>query len=104
MRRILVDRDRARRAVKRGGAGRRADVDLDRLAGPYSDDELIETDSVLGALANDDAGAADLVRLHVFGGLSVEEAGAALGLSRASAYRTWNCARAWLRDALKQNR
>jgi RNA polymerase sigma factor (TIGR02999 family) len=103
MRRILIDRARSRRAAKRGGDGRLADVDLDRLAGSYSDDELIDTDSVLDALAGEDAAAADLVRLHVFGGLSVEEAGAALGQSRASAYRTWNYARAWLRDALKKN-
>jgi len=100
MRRILIDRARARRAEKRGG-GRRADVDLDALVGRYSDDELIDTDSVLDALTRDDADAADLVRLHVFGGLSVEEAGAALGLSRATAYRTWDFARAWLRDALR---
>jgi RNA polymerase sigma factor (TIGR02999 family) len=104
MRRILIDRARARRAEKRGGHGRREAIDLDGLAGPYSDDELINTDSVLDALAGDDAGAADLVRLHVFGGLSIEEAGTALGLSRAAAYRTWNYARAWLRDALKENR
>ena len=104
MRRILIDRARARRAAKRGGDGRRADVDPDRLAGPYSDDDLVDTDSVLDALAAEDAAAADLVRLHVFGGLSVEEAGTALGLPRATAYRTWNYARAWLRDAFTKNR
>jgi RNA polymerase sigma factor (TIGR02999 family) len=102
MRRILIDRARARRAAKRGGDGRRADVDLGGLAGRYSEDDLIDTDSVLDALAGDDPAAADLVRLHVFGGLSVEEAGAALGLSRATAYRTWDYARVWLRDALSR--
>jgi RNA polymerase sigma factor (TIGR02999 family) len=104
MRRILIDRARARRADKRGGQGRRANIELDQLAGQYTDDELIDTDSVLDALARDDADAADLVRLHVFGGLSVEEAGAALGLSRATAYRNWDFARAWLRDALQKSR
>jgi RNA polymerase sigma factor (TIGR02999 family) len=101
MRRILIDRARGRRAAKRGGDGQRADEDLDALAGRYSDAELIDTDSVLDALARDDAEAADLVRLRVFGGLTVEDAGAALGLARATAYRTWGYARAWLRDALK---
>jgi RNA polymerase sigma factor (TIGR02999 family) len=100
MRRILVDRARARRARKRGGDAERVAVELDRLAARYSDAELIDTDSVLDALAREDAEAADLVRLHVFGGLSVEEAGAALGMSRATAYRNWSFARAWLRAAL----
>src|SRR5262245_735578 len=83
MRRILIDRARARRATKRGGHGHRADEDLDALVGRYSDADLIDTDSVLDALAGEEADAADLVRLHVFGGLSIEEAGTALGLSRA---------------------
>src|SRR5262249_19874952 len=39
---------------------------------------------------------------RVFGGLSVEEAGAALGVSRAVACRNWKYARAWLRDALEK--
>jgi RNA polymerase sigma factor (TIGR02999 family) len=100
MRRILVDRARARRAQKRGGDSERLAVELDQLAARYSDAELIDTDSVLDALAREDAEAADLVRLHVFGGLSIEEAGAALGMSRAAAYRNWSFARAWLRAAL----
>jgi RNA polymerase sigma factor (TIGR02999 family) len=100
MRRILVDRARARRAAKRGGDREQAPAALDRLAARYSDAELIDTDSTLDALAREDAAAADLVRLHVFSGFSVEEAGAALGMSRATAYRNWSFARAWLRASL----
>jgi RNA polymerase sigma factor (TIGR02999 family) len=100
MRRILVDRARARGADKRGGNRQRLPLELDRLVARYSDAELIDTDSTLDGLAREDPEAANLVRLHVFGGLSVEEAGAALGMSRASAYRNWSFARAWLRDAL----
>ena len=103
MRRILVDRARARRAAKRGGGAERVAVELDQLAARYSDAELIDTDSALDALARADAEAADLVRLHVFGGLSVEEAGAALGMSRATAYRNWSFARAWLRVVLSRS-
>jgi RNA polymerase sigma factor (TIGR02999 family) len=103
MRRILVDRARARRAAKRGGDAERQAVELDQLAARYSDAELIDTDSVLDALAREDAEAADLVRLHVFGGLSIEAAGAALGMSRATAYRNWSFARAWLRAALSES-
>ncbi len=104
MRRILVDRARSRQAAKRGGDGQRLEIDLDQLAGRYSDDELIDTDSVLDDLARQDGDTAELVRLHVFGGLSIEEAGAALGLSRSAAYRTWDYARAWLRDAIRRPR
>jgi RNA polymerase sigma factor (TIGR02999 family) len=100
MRRILVDRARARRAEKRGGDRERVPAELDRLAARYSDAELIDTDSVLDSLSRIDTEAADLVRLHVFGGLSIEEAAAALGMSRATAYRNWSFARAWLRTAL----
>jgi RNA polymerase sigma factor (TIGR02999 family) len=103
MRRILVDRARARRAARRGGDAKRAVVELEQLVARYSDAELIDADSVLDALAREDAEAADVVRLHVFGGLSVEEAGAALGMSRATAYRNWSFARAWLRAALAES-
>jgi RNA polymerase sigma factor (TIGR02999 family) len=100
MRHILVDRARARLALKRGGERQRASVELDSLAGRYSDAELIDTDAALDALAAEDADAAELVRLHVFAGLSVGEAGSALGMSRTAAYRNWDYARAWLRTAL----
>jgi RNA polymerase sigma factor (TIGR02999 family) len=103
MRRILVDRARARRAEKRGGEQKRLNIELDQLATRYSDTELIDTDSVLDHLAKEDAHAADIVRLHVFGGLSIDEAGAVLGMSRATAYRNWSFARAWLRSALSNS-
>ena len=44
--------------------------------------------------------AAELAKLRVFGGLSVEEAGDALGIPRATAFRTWTYARAWLTSRL----
>lgn len=100
MRRILVDRARARLAAKRGGNGVRLTLELDQISGRYSDDEMIDTDSVIDRLAQEDSDAAVLVRMHVFGGFSIEEAGASLGMTRATAYRNWNYARAWLLDAI----
>jgi RNA polymerase sigma factor (TIGR02999 family) len=100
MRRILIDRARARRAAKRGGQCERIAVELEQLAARYSDDEMLAVDSLLDGLAGADAEAAELARLHVFGGLSIEEAGAALSMARATAYRNWSFARAWLRAAL----
>ena len=99
MRRILVDHARRARAEKRGG--RRARVPLDDLPSPAADPtDWVQVEESLHRLAALDAGAAAVVRLKVFGGASVEEAADLLGVSRASAYRDWAFARAWLRDAL----
>ena len=51
-------------------------------------------------MANEEPTAARMVEVRVFAGLSVEEAALALGLSRATAYREWTYARAWLAAAL----
>jgi RNA polymerase sigma factor (TIGR02999 family) len=99
MRRILVDHARRVRADKRGGDRHR--VPLDDLPSPAADPtDWVQMDDALSRLAALDPGAAELVRLKVFGGASVEEAADLLGVSRASAYRDWAFARAWLRDDL----
>jgi hypothetical protein len=51
---------------------------------------------------HEDNAAARLAHLHLFGGLSAEEAGQVLSLSRPAAYRNWKYARAWLREALEK--
>jgi hypothetical protein len=61
---------------------------------------VLALDEVIARLSGEDATAARVAHLHLFGGLSVEEAGA-LGLARATAYRNWKYARARLRDALR---
>jgi DNA-directed RNA polymerase specialized sigma24 family protein len=69
-----------------------------------SDDErLLELNDALDRLAASEPTAARIVEARVFAGLSVEEAAAALGLSRASAYREWSFARAWLAAAMSGN-
>jgi predicted DNA-binding protein (UPF0251 family) len=57
-------------------------------------------DHALTSFETIDASAAELAKLRVFAGLSVEEAGEALGLPRATAFRVWTYARAWLTAAL----
>ena len=52
-------------------------------------------------MATEDAPAAELVKLHFFGGLAIEQVATVLGLSRASAYRLWAYARAWLRAEIE---
>ena len=102
MRRILVESARSRRRLKRGG--RRLRVDLLDVASslPEDPDLVLSLDELLTRLGEEDAAAARVAHLHLFGGLSVEEAGAASGLSRAVAYRNWKYARAWLRAALEK--
>jgi RNA polymerase sigma factor (TIGR02999 family) len=96
MRRILVERARQKRAEKRGGNGQRFELsESDRVVLP-DPDTLLAVDEALTLLAAEDAPAADVARLRLFAGLSVEEAAAALGLSRATAFRNWSYARAWI--------
>jgi RNA polymerase sigma factor (TIGR02999 family) len=102
MRRILVNHARDRKRLKRGGRRVRLEL-LDQADSLAEDPDLIlSLDELLARLGEEDATAARVAHLHLFGGLSVEEAGAALGVSRAVAYRNWKYARAWLRDALEK--
>jgi hypothetical protein len=59
-------------------------------------EDVIALDDSLGRLAEDEPAAAELVKLRLFAGMSVEEAAGCLGISRATAYRHWTYARAWL--------
>ena len=101
MRRILVDSARRKQARKRGGDLSPLLLDVDRLPAPAVDADLwIDLDGVLTVFEKIDVSAAELAKLRIFGGLSVEEAAEALGVSRASAFRVWTYARAWLTAAL----
>jgi RNA polymerase sigma factor (TIGR02999 family) len=102
MRRILVESARSRARLKRGGKRARLEL-LDQAGALDQDPDLIlSLDELLNRLTAEDAAAARVAHLHLFGGLSVEDAAHALGLSRAVAYRNWKYARAWLREALEK--
>jgi RNA polymerase sigma factor (TIGR02999 family) len=102
MRRILVERARRRGRLKRGGDRLRLEL-LDQAGSLAEDPDLIlSLEESLARLEAEDSAAARTASLHLFGGLSVEEAGEVQGLSRAVAYRNWKYARAWLRDALEK--
>jgi RNA polymerase sigma factor (TIGR02999 family) len=100
MRRILIDRAREKRSVKRGGGRERLDVDAVDLATRVTPDQLLAVDDALAKLAREDPAAARLVELRYSGGMTVDEAGKALGISPATAYRHWKYARAWLHGEL----
>jgi RNA polymerase sigma factor (TIGR02999 family) len=100
MRRILIDRAREKRSQKRGGGRKRLDIDAVDLATRATPDQLLALDDALDKLARQDPAAARLVELRYFAGLTVEEAGKALRISTATAYRHWKYARAWLHGEL----
>jgi RNA polymerase sigma factor (TIGR02999 family) len=100
MRRILVDAARRKRTPKHGGDHRRVELP-DVAAEPEAADErLLALDAALTRLAAEDPVAARVVELRHFAGLSIEDAAVALGISRATAYRHWTYARAWLKEAV----
>jgi RNA polymerase sigma factor (TIGR02999 family) len=96
MRRILVDRAREKKALKRGGNLERVDIDALELPSPMPDDELLALDEALGRLASVDTRAAEMVKLCFFVGLTQEQAARELGISLSTAERVWGFARAWL--------
>ena len=101
MRRILVESARRKRALKRGAGPKICPLNPDQLAAPTIDaDSWIDLDEVLTAFEEVDRDSAELAKLRIFGGLSVEEAGQTLGMPRATAFRGWTYARAWLTAAL----
>ncbi|HEV3437662.1 MAG TPA: ECF-type sigma factor [Gemmata sp.] len=101
MRRILIESARGKHRVKRGGRPNRLSLDPNQLPAPVIDlDQWIDLDLALTRFEAVDAQAAGLTKLRMFGGLSVEQAGEILGLSRANAFRKWTFAQAWLSAAL----
>ena len=102
MRRILVNHARDRKRLKRGGGRVRLEL-LDQVGALSEDPDLVlSLDELVTRLGKEDAAAAQVADLHLFAGITVEEAGEALGVSRAVAYRNWKYARAWLREALEK--
>jgi RNA polymerase sigma factor (sigma-70 family) len=100
MRRILVDRARAKHRLKRGGDRRRLEIDSVEMAVEAAPDQLLAIDEALDKLGREEPAILRLVQLRYFAGLTIEQTAAALGISAATAYRQWNYARAWLHAEL----
>jgi len=96
MRRILVENARRKRRSKHGGDHQRLELDADAIAVQTPVDDLLALDEALTRLAERDAQSAQLVKLHCFAGLSVEQAAEVLAISARTAYRDWAFAQAWL--------
>src|SRR5262245_61516392 len=100
MRRILVNRARDKRRLKRGGDLERVDLDLGGAADEPRGLDVLMLDEALDRLAREQPGCAELVKLRFFAGLTQEESARALGVTRRTADRYWAYARAWLYHAL----
>ena len=96
MRRILIDRTRAKGAVKRGGGRARVSLTGDQVTLDAVPQEILDLDEALGRLAEEDPAKADLVKLRFFAGLNLPQAAAVLGISSTTADRHWAYARAFL--------
>jgi RNA polymerase sigma factor (TIGR02999 family) len=116
MRQILVQRARARNAIKRGGGPQRVTLDDANIANVEAgymggagaasrqpdDIDVLALDEALSRLAGLDTDLAKVVELRYFGGLTVEEVADVMGSSPATVKRQWALARAWLKRALEE--
>jgi RNA polymerase sigma factor (TIGR02999 family) len=96
MRRILVDAARHKRADRHGGNAVRVPLPADVADGTAGQEDVIAVSEALEELAATDAQAAELVKLHYFAGLTIEQSADVLGISPRKAYSVWAYARAWL--------
>jgi RNA polymerase sigma-70 factor (ECF subfamily) len=105
MRRILVDYARERTAAKRGGGAVRVDDEgFELAAGAGQSEQVLAVDEALERLSKLDPQQAQIVEMRYFGGLSVEEAAEALGISPRTVKRDWAMAKAWLHSELSERR
>ncbi len=102
MRRILIDRARDKRRLKRGGQWRRLRLDQIDWSVAEPPDDLPDLDQALTRLCREDPVCGELVKLRFFAGLSLDDVAGVLGIARRSADRYWAFARSWLYDELSR--
>ena len=96
MRRILIDRARAKNRPKHGGDRQRMELGFNCPAGNESPDRLLVIDEALEKLQTEHPHVAELLKLRYFAGVPLNDAAGLLGISPATAKRRWAFARAFL--------
>ncbi len=96
MRSILVDFARRRTSLKRGGDRPRIRLDETKLVGRHAEEEILDVHEALEKFRALDEQGYEVVQLRFFGGLTVTETAAVLGVAESTVYRAWEHARAWL--------
>jgi RNA polymerase sigma factor (TIGR02999 family) len=102
LRRILVDHAKSGNRKKRGGEFQKVPLDEAVLIGPQGGKGLVELDEALQRLAAQDQRKSELIELLFFGGMTYDEAAAALNISPATVHRELTLAKAWLYRELGQ--
>ena len=100
MRRILVNHAKQKGRIKRGGGRLQLSLDEALTISSESDEDVLALDDAIERLSAIDPQQARIVELRFFGGMSVEETAAAMGLSKRTVEREWTGVRAWLRREL----
>ncbi len=101
MRRILVDHARKKSSRKRGGGAPHESLEELAIAVETPPEELLAVNEALDVLAEEDAQAAELVKLRYFVGMTMDEAAAALNMKKRSAEALWTYARVKLRRSME---
>jgi len=101
MRRILIETARRKRSQRGGGGLSRTELHESHLVLDRPSDEMLAVDEALEKLAQEDPQVADFVKLRYFVGMTLPEAGEALGIAPRTADRLWAYARSWLRVAIE---
>ena len=104
MRRILIDKGRRKRAVRHGGDQQRVDIEGMEIAVLGNEAELLAVNEALDKLTAQNKLEAELVKLHYFVGMTLDEAAEVLGISARTADNYWAHARAWLFREIKGQR
>lgn len=101
MRRILIDRARARHMQKRGSGAARVTMDDGMLVAEDNAIDVLAVDEALEKLAAMDPRKAQVVEMRFFGGLGNDQIAFALGVSNDTVERDWKFAKSWLKKQLK---
>ena len=103
MRRLMIDRVRAKQSQKRGRDYSRVDIDESELGAPSSDSELLAIHEALDELAATDPQGAEIVKLRFFVGFTLEEIAENTGVTIRTVSRQWAFARGWLKTKLEED-
>jgi RNA polymerase sigma factor (TIGR02999 family) len=103
MRRILVENARAKKSAKRGGDWQRIELAGLAVAIETQPDRLLDLNEALDSLETNDDEAAQIAKMRLFAGMTLDELALSLGLSRTVVHRQWTYARAWLKRELSED-
>jgi RNA polymerase sigma factor (TIGR02999 family) len=104
MRRILVESARRKQSLKRGAGAERVELEENLITQSPPSDEVLAVHEALDLLAAKDPLSAELVKMLYFARMTMDEAAAALGVSKRTAESRWTHARAWLRRVIEDDR